>query len=280
MRIVSLFAALILAAPLAAQERSPLLKAFEPQATGTSLPQAYVVPTENPGPQKDIRATRIQDLPRSPVGTEHEGYNRFRQTLNRQDPPPFLGQSRHEVAAYVTADDTHILTRTWQDGSELYLLVGRFAPTYQTGQAIKLTFPIGPGGISAGDTDDHRPSDTSLAELSDGSLLLSLDTLNRCSGTRRYGVMIRLAPDLQSVMWVSPQRVAGGRGFAFNEARVFAIDGGSCEKDYLYELDIDSGQVASRTVVPSAQDAGDFTTMHGKDLYLQLYNRFIHYQLP
>lgn len=282
MRLFALFFTLALATSVTAQERSPLLQYFAsgPALSMVGLPQAFVVPAENPGPQKDIRATRIQNLPRSPVGSEHDGYKRFRQTLERQPAPDFLAQSRQEAGAYHASTGAHILTRTWQDGTELYLLIGRFSAEYQTGQAFKLAFPIGVGGISAGDTEDHRPSDMSLAELSDGSLLISLDTLSRCAGTRRYGVMVRLSAQLDRVLWVSPQRVAGGRGFAFDKDRVFAIDGGSCEKDYLYELDINSGQILSRTVVPSAQDAGDFTALNGKDLYLQLYNRFIHYQLP
>ncbi|MBO9466352.1 hypothetical protein J7443_13995 [Tropicibacter sp. R15_0] len=246
----------------------------------------FVKVIENPGPQKDINARRITSVERSPVDTKYDYLKTHLQTLPRDGGNSrlyeALGGRRNsrDVALFGTPDAGWVAVQGWQDSGQITMSILHLTPGLTQAKMASLNFPLGDKGFSAGeDVSSHVPNDISVAFASDGDLLLSFDTLNRCSGDRRMGVVMRLAASFDRLEWVSPLRVAGGRHFAFSDKSLFAIDGGSCEKDYLYELDLNSGKVKTRQVMPSAQDAGDFTALNGNDLYLVLYNRFIHYKL-
>lgn len=260
----------------------PILDAMisGPDAPLSDFAEARVPVIENPGPQKDIRATLVTSEERSPVGTEHEMYRRAIQTLEPRarksvDQPLRRGAPDY-LYSWEAKNDATLYLRRWREGNEAHLLVARVGMSGEDG--IHLTMPLGPNHFSGSDGDDFF-DDFYVAETPDGSVLLSLDTSRRCDGPRRVGVMLRLSPDLDRLLWTSPIRVAGGRHFGFDDSHVYAIDGGSCEPDYLYQLDIATGRVTGRNRVPSAQDAGDYTALEGQDLYLVLYNRFMHYRL-
>lgn len=241
---------------------------------------------ENPGPQKDIQARLIKSVERSPVDTVYEHLNVHLQTMKRRVDGTALhrawgGAISRDVEIYEDTDGTMVALRGWVSNNELSMLVLRGDRGLRNVSMSRIVLRAGSDGISGGDASAPKvPNDNYIAQAPDGGLLLSFDSSHRCSGERRMGVVVRMSPDLQSLNWISPIRVSGGRHFAFNNNSLFVVDGGSCEKDYLYELDMVTGAVKTREVLPSAQDAGDFTALDGNNLYLILYNRFMHFKLP
>ncbi len=113
------------------------------------------------------------------------------------------------------------------------------------------------------------------ASLIQNTLIISLDTYLRCAGKKRkLGFLIRFSLSDYQVKWVSPFNT--GSVFAVAGNRIYAADGGSCEKDYLYAIDTETGTVVARDVVPTA-----FNWLHVEDgrLFGQTYNGGFVYRL-
>ncbi|KUF12703.1 trypsin-like peptidase domain-containing protein [Pseudoponticoccus marisrubri] len=258
-----------------------------PEADLSQIPVVRVPIIENPGPQKDIQARLVTSKARSPVDTLYDHLRVHLQTMEvsgRDDAlRAQLGGARNfrAVQVYHDTDGTRAALRGWVSGGELSMLVLVLPAEARPARLVRLAIPAGPRGLHPGDDPGYVVPDSNyVAQAPDGGLLIQLDTARRCSGTRRMGIIVSLAPGLNRLNWVSPIRTAGGNHFGFTEDSLFAVDGGSCENDYLYEIDMATGRVKTREVIPSAQDAGDFTAVDGKDLYLVLYNRFMQFRLP
>ncbi|MCT4607729.1 MAG: hypothetical protein N4A70_00825 [Pelagimonas sp.] len=274
---------LLLCPPLWAQH-APELELFRraaPDIPSTVTQLRPQVPA-NPGPQADLKARLVSQEAKLPG---QQSFDMFRSAVQTMRPAPLpgpllWGANAKGLYSFRSPTGEYILIRPWRNGRTQQVLIGRFTADLAKAWLSVLTFPTSStNGVWAGDVPDHVPNSLFVAIARGGDLLLSLDTLTRCAGDRRYGFVMRLTPDLTQLKWVSPTRVSGGRGFAFDRNRLFAVDGGSCEQDYLYELDLASGRVISRTPLPSAQDQGDYIALWHKDLYLILYDQFRHYRL-
>ncbi len=114
----------------------------------------------------------------------------------------------------------------------------------------------------------------SAAQDEAGAVYLTIDTPSRCGDrSRRAGLLVKTDAALASVDWVSPFNVSD-TNVAIRDGYVYAASGGSCEKDYLYELDAATGRVTGRTVLPTA---ADFIVADGDRLLLDLYEGALAY---
>ena len=92
------------------------------------------------------------------------------------------------------------------------------------------------------------------AQDEEGAIYLTLDTSSRCGDRPRMaGLLVKTDVDVANVEWVSPFNVSGTNA-VIRGGKIYTADGGSCEKDYLYELDTETGQVSGRNVLPTAAD--------------------------
>ncbi len=234
----------------------------------------------NPGPQPDLRATRTQLKDRNPVSREYDGLNVLLQTFPRGDRAPWQ-QNRQDtdLSVFDRPGGGQYVLRHWAETGEASVLLARVAASGAV-EAVRLVLPLGKAAFWVSDDADYAAPDAfMISELPGGDVLLMIDTRRRCSGERRLGVLVRLSGDLQTLRWISPLRSAGGGNFAFNARSVFAVDGGSCEPDFLYEMDLQTGAVRSRMRLPSGPGGGDFITLDGDRLNLVLYGHFVQYRL-
>ena len=105
-------------------------------------------------------------------------------------------------------------------------------------------------GFDAGGTDAGVAV---LAALRDASgIYLTVDTSRRCADRpRRAGLLLKVSEDYARVLWVSPFGVSD-TNVVLRDGRIYAASGGSCESDYLFELDPASGAVTGRMRLPTA----------------------------
>ncbi|MBO0902045.1 hypothetical protein [Jiella sonneratiae] len=128
------------------------------------------------------------------------------------------------------------------------------------------------------ETGDESANLAVLAASQDdlGAVYLTVDTPSRCGDRpRRAGLLVKTDADVASAVWVSPFNVSD-TNVVINGDRVYAASGGSCEKDYLYELDAASGTITGRNLLPTA---ADFLVGAGDHLLLDLYEGAMGYRL-
>ncbi|MCB8837917.1 hypothetical protein [Aurantimonas sp. VKM B-3413] len=115
-----------------------------------------------------------------------------------------------------------------------------------------------------------------LAALRDASgIYLTIDTQRRCADRpRRAGLLLKVSEDYSSVLWVSPFGVSDTNA-VLRDGRIYVVSGGSCESDYLFELDPASGAVTGRMRLPTA--AG-FLALEDDILILPLENSAVAYR--
>ncbi|WPD23834.1 MAG: hypothetical protein SD837_04565 [Candidatus Electrothrix scaldis] len=108
-------------------------------------------------------------------------------------------------------------------------------------------------GLSTGNTGGYI-ADVGIvgsARLQD-ALILAVDALARCGdGKRKLGFLIRFSLKDYTVKWVTPYNTASAK-FAVVGDTIYSSDGGSCENDYLYAIDVKTGRVVARDFVPTA----------------------------
>jgi hypothetical protein len=109
------------------------------------------------------------------------------------------------------------------------------------------------------------------------SLYVSFDGSHRCTDKpRKFGIIAKFGIADRSLHWMSPLNVSDAN-LIIAGGRLFSANGGSCADDFLYEIDMQSGQIAARAKLPSAVERMDESD--GK-LTLELYDGAGVYQLP
>lgn len=263
-----------------------ILNGSQGEISAKDLPIAtFELPViENPGPKPDIRARIMASVVRSPIGTKFDSLKGYLQTLERCNDHSGCGQplapslrSRlkgHRFWIAPKMGKVIVMRRVARsDVKGVYLILAQIAMDGSWGQAMRFGMRENPQAFT--------PSDSFfVASVDSDTMLVSVDTLERCDNERRTGFMFKLSWSQENLLWVSPLRVSGARHFAFTDRSIFAVDGGSCEPDYLHEIDQETGAVIARTKIASGMDAGDFLVLDGRELYLILYNRFMHLRLP
>ncbi len=278
--------------PAGEVERAAALLA-DPFTPGAPEPIA-IAPKPNPGPQADLDAELVEEREVPPSFNVEEPLRRFAQTpdfcqirpVENADAPclrpvraPLVALLRRAPAwydAWVDAPAGLIYAARSElsgDGAATLWTVARFTLDGSAADAIRLRLPAGDGGFTAGDA-------VYIATAGGAKTLMSIDTRSRCGDeTRRLGLLLQIDWARGAVDWSSALNVAGSGNFAFTEDRVYAVDGGSCEKDYLYEIDRADGSVAARNVLPIAMGSGGFIALEARDLHLFLYDRYRRYRL-
>ncbi|NDW05303.1 hypothetical protein [Jiella pacifica] len=259
-------------------------------------------PAPNPGPQRDIAVTRLAagpDLASVAAAVPDIGpYDRSLGEPCRIDwidrcawVPEALADrlydalreagadpSRHDEPYFYVSrfgpDDRLIISRTESFGEGDFSLVNALAD--RNGDIEKLfAIPISRAGqgLEAGDSE-ATVAVLSASEGEDGAIYLTIDTPSRCGDrARRAGLLARTNGELSEVDWVGPFNVSD-TNVVVRGGRVYGASGGSCEKDYLYELDAATGRVTGRNVLPTA---ADFLVGAGDHLLIDLYEGAVAY---
>ncbi|MCE7028271.1 hypothetical protein [Jiella avicenniae] len=180
--------------------------------------------------------------------------------------------SRHEEPYFYVSRfgpaDRMIISRTARFGDGSLSLVNAVADRDGTIQKL-FTIPVSRDvqGFEAGEAA-ATVAVLSASEGEDGAIYLTIDTPSRCGDrARRAGLLVKTDAEFSAVDWVSPFNVSD-TNVAIRGGRIYAASGGSCEKDYLYELDAATGRVTARNVLPTA---ADFLVGAGDHLLIDLY---------
>ncbi|ORE99139.1 hypothetical protein [Aurantimonas sp. 22II-16-19i] len=252
-------------------------------------------PAPNPGPQPDIaitEAARGPDLSAVAGRIGLQGYDRTAGEPCRID--------WVERCAWVPAALARTITGALRDAGadpsrheEPYFYLSRFGPADRL--VISRSAPFGDGALTIvnalADRDgrigslvaipvsradhgfDTGDPDANVAVLAagqddDGAVYLTIDTPTRCADrARKAGLVIKTEVDVATVEWVGPFNVSDTNLMA-RDGRIYTASGGSCENDYLYELDAATGAVTGRNVLPTS---ADFLVDAGDHLLLDLY---------
>ncbi|MCQ0986632.1 hypothetical protein [Jiella marina] len=253
-------------------------------ASGNTLPVEVLEvpkPRANPGPQPDIAITKIGAgdslaslaadnpalAPAIALGepcridwiercawVSEKLADTLYEAFRRVGSEPSAHSEPYYYLSRFGPQDRLIISRTEAFGEGGVSLVNALAD--REGNVLKIfevPFSRSRHGFEAGSADANVAV-LSAAEDDTGAVYLTIDTPSRCSNrSRKAGLLVKADSDLTSVAWVSPFNVSD-TNVVFRGDRIYAASGGSCEKDYLYELDRQSGRVTARNVLSTAAD--------------------------
>jgi Caspase domain len=115
------------------------------------------------------------------------------------------------------------------------------------------------------------------AAVNDDDFYISFDGSNRCTAQpRRYGFIAKFSQSDRSVKWVSPLNVSDAN-LLFSNGKLLSANGGSCSDDFLYQINMETGAIITRSKLPSAVERMD---ENAGQLTLELYDSAGVYQLP
>lgn len=259
-------------------------------------------PAPNPGPQRDIAMTqlasgadlsavagRIPDLAWSgaTVGEPcridwidrcHWVSETLADTLYDALRSAGIEPSQHvEPYFYVSQfgpADRLIVSRTASFGGGTFTIVNALADRDgRIGQIVTVTISQEVHGVATGDAAANMAV-LAATQDEDGAVYLTIDTPSRCGDEpRRAGLLVKTDVDVAKVAWVSPFNVSDTNA-VLRGGRLYTASGGSCERDYLYEVDAATGRVTGRTVLPTA---ADFLVGAGDHLLVDLYEGALGY---
>jgi len=253
-------------------------------------------PLPNPGPQRDIAITRIVSVPSlaalaSEVPTltvDRSADQPCRLDLRGRCenlPRLFVLRVRRELdtagkgldaraqaqryyLSRLSSDDRYLLSReTYFGDGELSILNAVIDGEARIEKIFEIPISRSYHGIDLG-IESGRIAVLSATMGGDGAYL-TIDGPWRCQDRpRQAGILVKTDRNFSRVVWVSPFNVSD-TNVILHEDRVYSTSGGSCEKDYLYEIDTASGRVTARNVLPKA---ADFLAATGAGLIVQLYD--------
>lgn len=252
-------------------------------------------PAPNPGPQPDIaitEAARGPDLSAVAGQIGLLGYDTTAGEPCRIDwiercawVPAGLAQtitealrdagaepSRHEAPYFYLSRfgpaERLVISRSAPFGNGTFTILSAFADRDGLiGSLVAIPVSRADHGFDTGDTDANVAV-LAAGQDEDGAIYLTIDTPTRCADrARKAGLVIKTDVDVAAVEWVGPFNVSDTNVVA-RDGRIYTASGGSCEKDYLYELDAATGAVTGRNVLPTS---ADFLVDAGDHLLLDLY---------
>ena len=260
--------------------------------TGLDLPR----PAPNPGPQRDIALTKLASGPDlAAVAAAVPGLGAYDRSLGEPCRIDWINRcawvpqaladrlydslrgagvelSRHDEPYFYLSRfgpaDRLLISRTASFGDGSFSIVTALADR-DGGIERVFAIPIARAvhGLETGDAK-ATVSVLSATQGEDGAIYLTIDSPSRCGDrARRAGLLVKTNAELSGVAWVGPFDVSDTNVVIRGE-RVYAASGGSCEKDYLYELDAATGRVTARNVLPTA---ADFLVGAGDHLLIDLY---------
>lgn len=242
-----------------------------------------IKPLKNPGPQRDIGLAvennylhDIEDFAESYPETD---FSADKWDICRMDHfdrcalgnPSFRQRLKEAIAehasSFLATDISNPFLYLESLGDGLYII--HVAPRFPQGAETEIVAAIidedlrvhnifrielsSRNGLSTGDTGGYI-ADVGIvgsARLQD-ALILAVDALARCGdGKRKLGFLIRFSLKDYTVKWVTPYNTASAK-FAVVGDIIYSSDGGSCENDYLYAIDVSTGRVVARDFVPTA----------------------------
>jgi uncharacterized caspase-like protein len=176
------------------------------------------------------------------------------------------------------SEDVLFTTSPKMGDGEVTMIVAVIAPEMTVKSSFLIDISRGRLGIDAGDADTRY--EITGAHFEDGDMFLSIDSGLRCKANkpiaRNVGFTIRASLANLKVKWVSPFDVSNAN-MVSDGVSLYTTTVGSCAASYLYQLDIQTGDVIARDKLPNG---GDKLMLVGDTLYLQHYPSASVYKLP